>query len=72
LNDGLCGYPRQPQEKTKMNIELILDWSWWQYLLAAIGIIYAAGAVFFLTKGVGIIFALIWPLFYLFGGINVQ
>jgi hypothetical protein len=55
-----------------MHIEFTLDWSWWQYVLTGIAIIYGIGALFFLTKGAGLKFSLIWPLFFLVGGINVQ
>lgn len=55
-----------------MHVEFTLTWDWWQYALAVLGFIYGAGSLFFLAKGAGIRFALIWPLFFLMGGINVQ
>ena len=55
-----------------MSIEFGLNLSWWQYVLGLLGIIYAGGSVFFLLKTGNPIFALIWPLFYLIGGVNVQ
>jgi hypothetical protein len=55
-----------------MHIEFTLNWVWWQYLLAIIGVIYTAGSIFFLSKGAGFKLSFIWPLFFLFGGINVQ
>lgn len=55
-----------------MHIEFTLTWAWWQYALAALGVAYGGGSLFFLSKGAGLRFALIWPLFYLVGGINVQ
>ena len=53
-----------------MHIEFTLAWYWLVLLIGTV--IYGAGFLFFLIKGTGIKFALIWPLFYLIGGINVQ
>lgn len=55
-----------------MHVEFTLTLDWWQYALAVLGAVWAIGAVFFVAKGAGLRFGLIWPLFFLIGGIRVQ